>query len=129
MALADESFVLLTTFRRDGRAVSTPVWWVELGDNNYGFWTSSESGKVKRLAHTPRVTVQPCNGRGAVKKGSSVSEGTARVVSGAEFEELRQKVVAKYGSWTKVTKFLAQLGGLMRGKRLPYGDRGVIVTL
>ena len=46
---ADEKYVLLTTYRRDGRPVSTPVWWVDLGDGSFGFWTSSASGKAKRL--------------------------------------------------------------------------------
>ncbi len=125
---ADEKYVLFTTYRRDGRPVSTPVWWVELGDGSFGFWTSSASGKAKRLAHTSRVTVQPSNMRGVVKPGSSPIEATARVVSGAELETIRQRVVAKYGVWTKVTKFMAQLGGRLKRKPFPYGDRGVIVT-
>ena len=125
---ADEKYVLLTTYRRDGRAVSTPVWWVSLGDGSFGFWTSSASGKAKRLAHTSRVTVQPCNMRGVAKPGSSPEEATARLVTGAELDAIRQKVVAKYGAWTKLTKFLATLGGRLKGKPFPYGDRGVIVT-
>jgi PPOX class probable F420-dependent enzyme len=54
----DEKCVLLTTFKRDGTGVSTPVWWVDMGDGTFGFWTSSASGKAKRLAHTSRVTVR-----------------------------------------------------------------------
>jgi PPOX class probable F420-dependent enzyme len=125
---ADEKYVLLTTYRRDGRPVSTPVWWVELGDGSFGFWTSSASGKAKRLAHTGRVTVQPCNARGVVKPGSTPVEAAARVVSGAELETIRRRVVAKYGVWTKLTKFIAQLGGVLKRKPFPYGDRGVVVT-
>lgn len=126
---ADEQYVLFTTYKRDGTAVSTPVWWVELGDGSFGFWTSSASGKAKRLAHTQRVTVQPCNMRGVVKSGSSPAEATARVVSGAELEDIRRRVVAKYGIWTRLTKFLAKIGGFVTRKPFPYGDRGVIVTL
>jgi hypothetical protein len=125
----DETYVLFTTYKRDGTAVSTPVWWVELGNGSFGFWTSSTSGKAKRLAHTPRVTVQPCNMRGVVKPGSTPSEATAVVVSGAELEDIRRRVVAKYGLWTKVTKLLAKIGGFLTRKPFPYGDRGVIVTL
>ncbi len=129
MALADEKYMLFTTFRRDGRAVSSPVWVVPLHDGRIGFWTSSGSGKAKRLAHTPRVTVQPCDGRGRVKDGAEAVEATARIVSGPELDAIRQKVVAKYGLMTKVTKALGTLGGIVKGKRIPYGDRGVIVTL
>src|SRR5579862_9172454 len=97
MALSDEKYMLLTTFRRDGTPVSSPVWVVPLDGPKVGFWTSSGSGKAKRLAHTARVTVQPCDGRGRVKPGTSPIEATARLVSGAEFEAIRERVVAKYG--------------------------------
>jgi hypothetical protein len=129
MALADEKYMLFTTFRRDGKPVSTPVWVVNLGDGQVGFWTSSGSGKAKRLAHTSRVTVQPCNARGAVKAGTDPVEASARLVTGDELDAIRQRVVAKYGFATKVTKLLGTLAGLLRGKRIPYGDRGVIVSL
>jgi uncharacterized protein len=125
---ADEKCVLLTTYKRDGAAVSTPVWWVDMGDGTFGFWTSSASGKAKRLAHTERVTIQPCNMRGVVKSGSAPEEATARIVSGAELEAIRRRVIAKYGFMTKFTKMLAQIGGRLKGKPFPYGDRGVIVT-
>lgn len=129
MALADEKYVLFTTFRRDGRPVSTPVWAVRLGDSEVGFWTSSGSGKAKRLAHTDRVTVQPCDARGRVKAGSTASQATARLVSGPDLERIAERVRAKYGSMTKLTKALATIAGTARGKRIPYGDRGVIVSL
>ncbi len=120
--------MLLTTFRRDGTPVSTPVWVVALDGDAVGFWTSSGSGKAKRLAHTARVTVQPCDGRGRVKRGSAVTEATARVVSGSELETIRERVIAKYGFMTKITKALGTIWGIARGKRIPYGDRGVVVT-
>jgi PPOX class probable F420-dependent enzyme len=128
VALADEKFIRFTTFRRDGTPVSTPVWIVPLDGGRFGFWTSSGSGKAKRLAHTERVTVQPCNGRGKPKPGTQPIEASARLVTGPEFEEIRDKVNAKYGFWTKVTKFLGTLGGIVKRKRIPYGDRGVVVT-
>jgi hypothetical protein len=129
MAITDEKYVLLTTFKRDGNGVATPVWCADLGNGSFGFWTSSASGKVKRLDHTDRVTVQPCNARGQVKPDTTPSHGTARVVTGDELALIRQRVVAKYGFMTKITKVMAQIGGILKRKPFPYGDRGVIVTL
>ena len=111
MALADEKYMLFTTFRRDGTPVSTPVWVVRLGDAEVAFWTSSGSGKAKRLAHTERVTVQPCDARGRVKAGSAATDATARLVSGAELEQISERVRAKYGAMTKLTKALGTIGG------------------
>lgn len=129
MALSDERYMLLTTFRRDGRPVATPVWLADLGGGEVGFWTSSASGKAKRLGHTARVTVQPCNARGVVKAGTDATHATARLVTGSELESLRAAIVAKYGFQTKLTKVAATAIGRLRGKPFSYADRGVIVTL
>jgi PPOX class probable F420-dependent enzyme len=128
MALSDEKYMLLTTFRRTGEAVATPVWVVDVDNGEVAFWTSSGSGKAKRLAHTARVTVQPCDSRGRVKSDTAPIEATARIVDGAELEKIRERVVAKYGFATKITKALGTIFGIVRGKRIPYGDRGVVVT-
>ena len=61
--LAGANYVVLTTFRRDGRAVPTPVHLVVSGDAGY-LRTWDVSGKAKRLRHTPRVTVAPSTMRG-----------------------------------------------------------------
>jgi len=128
MALADERYMLLTTFRRDGTPVVTPVWVTPYDEHSVAFWTSSGSGKAQRLTHTQRVTVQPSDARGRVKPGTELVEATARVVSGEELEAIRKRVIAKYGFQTKITKVLATIWGILKGKRIPYGDRGVIVT-
>jgi hypothetical protein len=128
MGLGDEKYVLLTTFKRDGTPVATPVWSVPLDGDSFGFWTSSGSGKAKRLAHTPRVTVQPCNARGKVKDGTSPTEAVARLVSGDDMAEIRRRVTEKYGVMTKITKLLGKIGGFVKRKPMPYGDRGIIVT-
>jgi hypothetical protein len=129
VAFSSEKYMLFTSYRRDGTAVATPVWLVELDADTLGFYTSSESGKAKRLTHTSRLTVQPCNARGVPKQGASPQAATARVVEGAEYEQIHAKVVAKYGLMTKFTKFLGTLGGILKGKRRPYGDRAVVVAL
>ncbi len=51
------------------------------------------------------------------------------VVTGAERDAIYDKVVAKYGFMTKVTRFLAKIGGFVKRKDQPYADRGVVVTL
>ncbi len=128
MGLGDEKYVLLTTYKRDGTAVPTPVWSVPVGEG-FGFWTSSGSGKAKRLAHTERVTAQACDARGRPTEGTEPVEATARVVTGDELEDIRTKVKAKYGFMTKVTEVLGTIGGIVKRNRIPYGDIGVVVTV
>ncbi len=57
MTIADQRYVLLTTFRKDGSPVRTPVWIAPLSDNEVCFTTSGGAGKVKRINRTARVTL------------------------------------------------------------------------
>ena len=78
-ALAAEPFVSLTTFRRDGTPVATPVWIARDGDALV-VYTLEDSGKVKRLRRDPRVELRPCNRRGVVPSGTVPVSGVAEVV-------------------------------------------------
>jgi len=128
MTLSDEKYLLLTTFKKDGTAVPSPVWVVGLDDGNLGFWTSSGSGKAKRLRQPAKVTVQPCDARGRTKASTAPADATARMATPAELEAIRAKIVAKYGFMTKLTKVLNTIGGFLKRKRIPYGDAGVVIT-
>ena len=129
MSLSEEKYLLLTTFKRDGTPVSTPVWIVSLSDGKLGFWTSSGSGKAKRLRHTGRVTVQPCDARGRVRSGTSPTDATAALVSGAALEEIRPKVIDKYGGLqVNLSKIGNTIGGALKRRKIPYGDCGVVIT-
>jgi len=129
MALSDEKYIRVTTFKKDGTAVSTPTWVVGLDEGRIGFYTSSTSGKAKRLRNDPKVIVQPSDGRGRAKPDTSPIEGTAVVVTGSERDAIYDKVVAKYGFMTKLTRMLAKVGGVVKRKQRPYADRGVVVTI
>jgi uncharacterized protein len=73
--LEGSTTALLTTYRRGGEAVGTPLSIVVTGGKAY-FVTAGDSGKAKRLAHTDRVALAPCTLTGKVT-GETV-EGRAR---------------------------------------------------
>lgn len=131
MNIADEKYIALTTFKRDRTPVTTPVWIAPLAKaSTAGFWTSSGSGKAKRIGHTTRVTVQACDARGRTAADAPVIDATAALISsGPVFDEVKQAIVAKYGFMTKLTKMLGTIGGIIKRNRIPYGDRCVIITL
>jgi uncharacterized protein len=58
-------YVSLTTFRRDGTAVSTPVWFVT-ENGNLLVETDGDSYKVRRIRRNDNVTVASCNAMGRV---------------------------------------------------------------
>jgi PPOX class probable F420-dependent enzyme len=95
-ALSDASFVSLTTFRKTGVGVSTPVWITRDGADLI-VTTPRKSGKVKRLRNDPRVTLVPCDRRGRVADGATVLEAEAHIVSDTDtVERLGRVFLRKY---------------------------------
>jgi PPOX class probable F420-dependent enzyme len=87
--------VSLATFRRDGTEVATPVWFAASDGKLYVF-TAGEAGKVKRLRHTSRVRMAPCDVRGGLRGGWQ--DATARLVTDRwVVERAHQALRAKYG--------------------------------
>ncbi|MPY78890.1 MAG: PPOX class F420-dependent oxidoreductase [Actinophytocola sp.] len=118
--LADEKYVQLTTFRRDGTPMPTPIWAVA-DDGELYIWTERDSGKVKRIRNNPRVEVTACDLRGARTHGETVS-GTARLLD-AETDRVRKLLGRKYG----VLGFLSVVGSILRGGK--QRTIGVGITL
>jgi PPOX class probable F420-dependent enzyme len=119
--LAGEQYVRLTTFRRDGTPVGTPVWLVG-GDGELLVITGSTTGKVKRLRHTPRVLLAACDSRGRVKPGAAEHEGVGELVEDpAGAERIGRAVTRRYGLLGRVLAVVERLRG-GRGRR-PVGIR------
>jgi PPOX class probable F420-dependent enzyme len=78
LALGDEPFVQLTSFRRTGVGVGTPVWIARDGTNLY-VTTPADSGKVKRLRNDGTIELRPCGRRGAVDETEPPAPGLAEV--------------------------------------------------
>ena len=93
-ALARARYVSVTTFRRDGRAVATPVEFVEVEGNLY-FRTLPDSGKVRRIRREPRVLLAECTIRGKVTGHKHA--GVATLLPPDETEALLPAFRAKYG--------------------------------
>jgi uncharacterized protein len=95
--LSGEQFVSLTTFRRNGEGVPTPVWCAPDGDGLV-VTTMASTGKVKRVRRTPRVTVRPCTRSGQVAPDAPEVEATATVTDDpGEVRRLSRLLTRKYG--------------------------------
>jgi PPOX class probable F420-dependent enzyme len=107
--LGNESFVSLTTFRRNGEGVPTPVWVARDGEALIVL-TPEESYKVGRVRADPRVRLTPSTRTGRVKDGGPLVEGTAEVVSDpAETGRQRDLIRRKYGWQYRVTLLVERL--------------------
>lgn len=97
--LEEQKYIRLTTFRKDGTPVPTPVWLAREGDHVL-VTTSATTGKAKRLRHTQRVLVAPSDARGGVETGVVDVEATAELITEpGEAMRIRQVIGSRYG-WT-----------------------------
>ena len=125
--LDDGEYLLLTTTRRDGTPVPTPVWFH--GTNGrYVVVTGATSGKVKRIRNNPRVEVAVCDSRGNVIPGAAILAATARVLEGTDADRAADRVKKKYG--LKWKAFTAGQGAWRKIRKTEPDEQAVVeVTL
>jgi uncharacterized protein len=119
--LAGEKYLLLTTFRKDDGGVATPVWAVR-DDDALAVWTVANSGKVKRIRRSDKVTVAPCDLRGN-PRGEAVAGHATLTGSVAADQHIRSIMARKYG----IIGRISMLGSRIRRGR--HGTVGIRVTL
>lgn len=96
-SLRDARFMSLKTFRKNGDAVSTPVWFAQQEDKLY-VMTLVDAGKVKRIRNNSTVEVAPCDMRGNLDEGARYIVGVARLLpAGDEANTANQYLNEKYG--------------------------------
>jgi PPOX class probable F420-dependent enzyme len=85
--------VLVTSYRRDGRPVGTPVSLAVDGDHAY-LRSFEKAGKTRRIRHNPRVEVAPSTARG--QPTGPALQATARRLEGAESRHAARLLARKH---------------------------------
>ncbi|MFJ8386480.1 PPOX class F420-dependent oxidoreductase [Streptomyces sp. NPDC094438] len=109
-------YLLVTTYKKDGTAVATPVWVVRDGDA-LAIWTTTDSWKVKRIRNRPDVLVGPCDVRG--NPTGEQHPATAVICDAAATDACRALLRRKYGVLGRLTLF---------GSRLRRGTSGTVAV-
>ena len=98
-ALRGHKVCLLTTYRKSGEPVPTPVWF-GLADGKLYMRTEAGVGKVKRMRSNPRVRVAPCTMRG--RPLGPPTEGLALLLPPSEWERAEGIIAPNYGLFRNV---------------------------
>lgn len=101
--IRSQKYASLTTFRKSGVAVPTPVWFGE-ADGKLYVMTRPDSGKLKRIRNNPQVRISPCTIRGKVTGPEFAA--VARVLPMEDSPRARQTINRKY--------WLARISALWR---------------
>ena len=104
-SLAKQQFINLTTYRKSGQPVATPVWFALDGERLVGT-SQPHTGKIKRIRNNPKVAVAPSTMNG--KPLGEPIDGVARVLSSEEFEAAKAALKRKYGLQFRLMMWFAK---------------------
>ena len=113
-SIGTASYALVTSYRKDGRAVPTPVWVVRDGDA-VAIWTVRDSGKVKRIRRNGAVLVGPCDVRG--RPTGDQFPGHATILGPDDSARVKLLLLQKYGLAGRITLW---------GSRIRRGENGTL---
>ena len=111
--VAQSKFILLTTFTKDGRPKSTPIWAAPDGDRLLVI-TEEDSWKVKRIRNTARVTLAVCDAKGTPK--SEAIDATATILDRSQTGLVYDAIGERYGLMGKVINLFSKYfrGGMKK---------------
>ena len=104
-----QKYISLSTFRKNGVGVPTPVWFGEEDDELY-VKTRSDSGKYKRIRNIPQVRIAPCTIRGKITGPEFAA--TARMLPTDDWPRAQALIEKKYWLaripfWSKKNVYIA----------------------
>ena len=86
--IGQSRYISLTTYRKDGTAVATPVWHAMNGAELI-IVSDDDAWKVKRIRNDSRVVVTVCDMRGRIAPDAASADGSARLLDQAETQAAR----------------------------------------
>jgi PPOX class probable F420-dependent enzyme len=104
----------LATFRKNGAAVETPVWFAASGSRLYVF-TAGDAGKVKRLRRSARARIARCDVRGK-RQGPWIEAHAHIVTDPAVIERAHAALRTKYGVQMHLLDLLSWASGRIRNR-------------
>jgi len=126
-ALFPGRYLSITSFKRDGTGVATPVWFVSDGARLFAF-TDLHSWKIRRVHRNPHVLVASCWPWGKPRR-EPVSARAEVLTDIADLERVRKLLVARYKISYRVVMIFYRLGRRVRGQQTVADGAALAITL
>lgn len=120
-------YLSLTSFKRDGTGVATPLWGVSDGSRLFAF-TDLNSAKVKRIRRNPRVLVASCWVNGKLRH-PPVSAHAEVLTADSDLERVQKLLVGRYKLSYRAVMLLYRLGRRLRGKQSVADGAALAITV
>jgi uncharacterized protein len=126
-ALFPGRFLSVTTFKRSGDAVATPVWSVSDEHRLYAF-TDLHSAKVRRIRHNPQVLVAPCRPNGKLRGKPHAGHAEVLTTTG-ELEYVRRLLLDRYKLSYRLVMLFYRLGRRLKGQSAVADGAALAITI
>jgi uncharacterized protein len=126
-ALFPGRYLSITSFKRDGTGVATPVWFVSDGARLFAF-TDLHSAKIRRIHHNPRVLVASCWVNGKLRR-EPVAARAEVLTAPADLERVQKLLLARYKIAYRVVMQFYRLGRRLRGKQSVADGAALAITI
>lgn len=118
-------YVSLTSYRRDGTGVATPVWFV-IEDGRLLVVTDPGSFKVKRIRRNPEVAIAPCTVSGGLR--GEPRPARAELLPDGEIERVERLIARRYRVDRVLVLPVYRLVQRLRGRRRGGGRAAIAIT-
>jgi uncharacterized protein len=113
-ALFPGRYLSVTSFKRDGTGVATPVWFVSDGERLLAL-TDLHSAKVRRIRRNPRVLIASCRADGKLR-GKPVPARVEVLTATPELERVQKRLMERYKVSYRLVMLIYRVGRRLRGQ-------------
>ena len=120
-------YLNITSFKRDGTGIDTPVWFASDGARLFAF-TDLRSAKIRRIRRNPKVLVAPCWPWGQLR--GEPRQAHAEVLTKTEdLERVRELLLRQNKISYRAVMLFYRLGRRLRGKQSVADGAALAITL
>jgi PPOX class probable F420-dependent enzyme len=126
-ALFPGRYLSVTSFKRDGTGVATPLWFVSDGRRLFAL-TDLHSAKVRRMRRNPHVLVASCRANGKLRS-EPLPAHVEILTDTPELERVRKLLIKRYKISYRLVMLIYRLGRRLRGERSRADGAALAITV
>jgi uncharacterized protein len=126
-ALFPGRYLSVTSFKRDGTGVATPVWFVSDGSRLFAL-TDLHSAKIRRIRRNPRVLVAPCRANGKLRSKPLLARVQVLTAT-TDLERVQKLLIERYKLSYRVIMLIYRLGRRLRGRPSVADGAALAITV
>ena len=126
-ALFPGPYLSVTSFKRDGAGIATPVWAVTDSERLFAF-TDLNSAKIKRIRRNPHVEIASCWVNGKLRR-EPVSARAEVLTADVDLDRVQKLLLARYKISYRLVMLFYRLGRRLRGQQSVADGAALAITV